>query len=553
MAKQEINKMEKIISLCKRRGFIYQSSEIYGGFANTFDFGPLGSQLKKNVKDEWWRRFVIERDDIVGLDSAIIQNPKTWEASGHLSSFSDPMVECKKCHNRFRVDKLLEELSKMTLEEAYHQFLVDWWSDLKPRLNESRDQANEKVEELQVEVKKIEEKEQKAGISKKQLNLQKAEFAETHLLDYTFTGFDNLHGEVLEFIRISKEGIPAYLDYLVSNCKLICSECGGRDFTHPKDFNLMFKTYVGPIEDSSAVAYLRPETAQGIFLNFKNVLQSTRVKLPLGIAQIGKAFRNEITPGNFIFRTREFEQGEIEFFIQPSIDESEKWYKKWLKIWEDFFLDLGLKKKNLTIREHAKEELSHYSSGTSDLEYNFPFGVSELAGVAQRTDFDLKSHQQASGQDLRYFDEEKGERYLPFVVEPTMGIDRATLAFLVDAFDESDGHDGRESGEITLRLDPRLSPIKVAVFPLVKKEHLPEIAKDIVLSLKKAGIITFYDESGSVGRRYRRQDEIGTPWCITVDFDSIKEKTVTVRDRDSMKQERIKIEEITNFISEKFR
>ncbi len=315
----------------------------------------------------------------------------------------------------------------------------------------------------------------------------------------------------------------------------------------------MFKTYVGPIEDSSAVAYLRPETAQGIFLNFKNVIQSTRVKMPFGIAQIGKAFRNEITPGNFIFRTREFEQGEIEFFVEPNLEESDKWYQKWLEIWKDFFVELGIKDKNLSIRKHAKEELSHYSSGTSDVEYDFPFGTSELAGVAQRTDFDLKKHSEQSGQDLSYFDEETGQRYVPYVVEPTMGIDRAMLAFLADAFDESDGSDGREKGEITLRLHPKLAPVKAAIFPLVKKEKLPEIAKSIADNLKKEGIVVFYDESGSVGRRYRRQDEIGTPFCITVDFDTLTEDTVTIRDRDTMKQERIKIDEIKDFILKKLK
>jgi glycyl-tRNA synthetase len=445
------NTMEKIISLCKRRGFVYPASEIYGGFANAFDFGPLGSQMKKNIKDLWWRKFVIERDDIVGLDSAIIQNPKTWVSSGHVGSFSDPLIECVECHSRYRVD---------------------------------------------------------------------------HMEEGKFVG-----GKAKE--------------------KNQCPSCGSKKFTEPKEFNLMFKTFVGVTEDSASVAYLRPETAQGIFLNFKNVTQSTRIKPPFGIAQIGKAFRNEITPGNFIFRTREFEQGEIEFFIKPLKEESDKWYKLWLDEWMNFFLDMGIKKEKLSIREHAKKELSHYSSGTSDIEYDFPFGVSELAGVAQRTNFDLSQHEKHSGQDLKYFDEATGEKFTPYVVEPTMGIDRATLACLVDAYDESDGSDGRQAGEVTLRLAPKIAPVKVAVFPLVKKEGLPEIARKIVSSIKKAGINTFYDESGSVGRRYRRQDEIGTPWCITVDFDSIDDKTVTIRDRDTMEQKRIEIKEINNVILDK--
>jgi len=453
MAEIKNDKMEKIISLCKRRGFIYPASEIYGGFANAFDFGPLGSQLKKNLKDLWWRRFVTEREDIVGLDSAIIQNPKAWVASGHVGSFSDPLIECTECHSRYRVD---------------------------------------------------------------------------HMEEGKFIG-----GKAKD--------------------KNQCPSCGSKVFTEPKEFNLMFKTFVGVTEDSVSTAYLRPETAQGIFLSFKNVIQSTRIKPPFGIAQIGKAFRNEITPGNYIFRTREFEQGEIEFFIKPTTEESEKWYKLWLDEWMNFFLDLGIKKENLTIREHAKEELSHYSSGTSDIEYNFPFGISELAGVAQRTDFDLNQHEKHSGQDLKYFDEATGEKYVPYVVEPTMGIDRAMLACLVDAYDESDGTDGRQAGEVTMRLSAKLAPIKVAVFPLVKKEGLPEIAHQIAKELRGLGIEAFYDESGSVGRRYRRQDEVGTPWCITVDFDSLSDQTVTVRDRDTMKQERVKIDEVTSLVVQKLK
>jgi len=467
-------KMEKIISLCKRRGFVYPASEIYGGFANAFDYGPLGAQLKKNVKDVWWQKFVTERDDMVGLDSAIIQNPKTWEASGHLKSFSDPLVECKKCHKRFRED----------------------------HIQELKDQID--------------------GFSHEQIGTQ-------------------LSHEQKEM--------------------LYCKGTEEHDFAESKNFNLMFKTFIGVTEDSTSTAYLRPETAQGIFLNFKNVLQSTRVKIPFGIAQIGKAFRNEITPGNFIFRTREFEQAEIEYFIKPDKEESQKTFDYWIKLWKEFFSDLGIKDKNLTIRAHDKEELSHYSTGTSDVEYNFPFGVSELAGVAQRTDFDLKQHEKYSGQDVKYFDEttgstgslQAGEKFIPYVVEPTMGVDRAALAFLVDAYDESDGADGRTEGEITLHLHPKLAPIKVAVFPLMKKEGMPEIAKEIVSSLRKAGIHTFYDESGSVGKRYRRQDEIGTPWCVTVDFDSIKDKTVTVRDRDTMKQERIGGDAVVNYVLDKLK
>ncbi len=551
MADKKDNLMEKVTSLCKRRGFIYPASEIYGGFANTFDFGPLGSQLKKNVRDEWWRRFVTERDDIVGLDSAIIQNPKTWEASGHLASFTDPMVECKTCHGRFRVDKMIEETSGMSLDDNFRNYMINWWNDLKARLEHSADESDVESKRLFAEAESGRAELIKQGVKEKEIKKEYEEYVKEHLVDYEYTGFDNASAELAEYVRIVKEGIPAYMAYLASHNKLICSVCKNRVFTFPRDFNLMFKTFVGAMEESSSVAYLRPETAQGIFLNFKNVIQSTRVKVPFGIAQIGKAFRNEITPGNFIFRTLEFEQGEIEFFVENNHGESKKWYAEWLDQWENFFLDLGIKKKNLSRRVHAKKELSHYSSGTADIEYSFPFGISELAGVAQRTDFDLTQHELKSGQDLKYFDEENSKKYLPYVVEPTMGIDRTVLAFIVDAFDESDGKDGRQAGEITMRLHPKLAPFKVAVFPLVKKEGLPDIAKGIVASLRKRGINTFYDESGSVGRRYRRQDEAGTPWCITVDFDSIADNTVTIRDRDTMKQERVKIEELANLVSEK--
>ena len=447
---------------------MYPASEIYGGFANAFDYGPLGSQLKLNLKNEWWKRFVVGRDDIVGMDSAIIQNPKVWEASGHLGSFTDPLVECKKCHKRFREDHVEEAKSLISTP---------------PNLPSERG------------------------------------------------GKDGLTPEQKEM--------------------LVCASGGEHDFAEAKNFNLMFKTFIGVTEDSTSTAYLRPETAQGMFINFLNVTQSSRFKIPFGIGQIGKAFRNEITPGNFTFRTREFEQAEIEYFVEPSLDESKKWFTYWLARWKEFFTDFGIKDENLTIRAHDKSELSHYSAGTSDIEYDFPFGMSELAGVAQRTKFDLEQHEKHSGIEQKYFDEANNKKYIPYVVEPTMGVDRATLAFLVDAYDESDGTDGREKGEVTLRLDPRLAPIKVAVFPLMKKEGMPEIAKEIIADLRSAGVATFYDESGSIGRRYRRQDEIGTPFCITIDFDSIKEKTVTVRDRDTMKQERIKISKLNDCLLEK--
>lgn len=468
------SKMDKIFSLCKRRGIIFPASEIYGGFANAYDFGPLGAQIKKNIKDLWWKRFVTQRADIVGLDSAIIQNPKVWEASGHLKSFSDPLVECKKCHKRFRADHIAELKSEVR----------NWAKGLPSGKSETNsNDRNSNAQKLSQEQKEM----------------------------------------------------------------VYCKGTQEHEFAEAKEFNLMFKTFIGPAEDTNSVAYLRPETAQGIFTNFANVVSSSRVKIPFGIAQIGKAFRNEITPGNFIFRTREFEQAEIEFFTKPSEEESQNWYQAWIGEVEKFYLELGVGKENLSWREHKKEELAHYSIGTTDVEYKFPFGVSELAGIAQRTDYDLKAH------NIQYFDEESGKRFTPYVVEPSLGIERALLAVLCEAYSESDGSDGREKGEIVLRLKPAIAPINIAVFPLVKKEGLIKIAKDIECCLKAAGIEVYYDESGSVGRRYRRQDEIGTPWCVTVDFDSLEDKKVTIRDRDTMKQERTSISDIVNHVLDKIK
>jgi len=457
--------MDEIVSLCKRRGFIFPASEIYGGFANTFDYGPLGTALKNNIKSEWWKKFVTNRDDIVGLDSAIIQNPKIWKASGHTEQFVDWMVECDKCNSRHRVEDILSE------------------NEYSIKNDKCEISSQTKEEQICPSCKKV--------------------------MDWEF-------------------------------------------FANPRSFNTMFKTFVGPTQEKDSVTYLRPETAQGIFTNFKNVIQSTRMKVPFGIAQIGKAFRNEITPGNFVFRTLEFEQAEIEYFVENNNQASQKHFKDWTDKTKKFFTDLGVKDENLSIREHDKDELSHYSIGTSDIEYEFPFGVSELAGIAQRTDFDLKQHEKFSKEDLKYKEEGK-EPYIPYVVEPSFGITRALLAFLVDAFDKSDGSDGRADGEVTLRLHKSLAPIKVAVFPLMKKEGLPEKAKEIVKTLKNQNIEIYYDESGSVGKRYRRQDEIGTPWCITVDFDSLEKGDVTVRDRDTMEQERVKISELPRYFQEKLK
>ena len=445
--------MEKIVSLCKRRGFIFPSSEIYGGLANTWDFGSLGVEMKNNVKKAWWKKIVLERKNIIGLDSAIIMNSKVWEASGHVTGFADPLVECKSCHTRFRVDDLMK----------------------------------------------------------------------------------GKYGEVT-----MKDGYPH------------CPLCGG-ELTEEKKFNLMFKTFFGPVEDKTHLVYLRPETAQGIFINFKQIATTSRQKIPFGIAQIGKVFRNEITPGNFIFRTREFEQMELEYFVKPK--EDKKWYEYWQKERTKWYEDLGLKKINLRLREHAKKELAHYAKNCVDIEYQFPFsnedGWGELEGIANRTDYDLKNHLEHSGKDLKYFDEETKENYLPYVIEPSAGVERSLLAFLLNAYQEEQDEKGEK--RIVLKLHSQLAPIKLAIFPLLKNnKDLKNLAQEIYQKLKlKLNFPIDYDEVGSIGRRYRRQDEIGTPWGVTVDHQSLEDKTVTIRERDTMKQERIKIEEIENFLREK--
>jgi glycyl-tRNA synthetase len=426
--------MERVVNLAKRRGLVFPSSEIYGGFRSTWDFGPLGALLKRNVKDAWWRSMVQFRDDIVGLDAAILMAPKVWEASGHVATFTDPLVDCRNCKERFRADQLPESGA--------------------------------------------------------------------------------------------------------------CPNCGEKGtFTEARNFNLMFKTHVGPVESDASIAYLRPETAQGIFVNFKNVQTTTRKKPPFGIAQIGKSFRNEITPGNFIFRTREFEQMEMEFFVPP--DESAKWYEYWVAERYRWHLDLGIPEDKLRIRPHEPEELSHSSSETSDLEFAYPWGWGELEGIANRGDYDLTQHQKFSGEDLSYFDQESSERYLPHVIEPALGADRSTLAFLLSAYDEDEAPTGEGKSEkrTVLRLDPRLAPIKVAVLPLSKKDTLLPLTNDVADGLRKHFQIDV-DLSGAIGRRYRRQDEVGTPLCVTIDFDSLDDGAVTVRDRDSMKQERVSLDRL---------
>lgn len=454
--------MDKIVGLCKARGFVYPGSEVYGGLANTWDYGPLGVEFKNNVKRAWWKRFIQESPYNIGVDCAILMNPEVWVASGHVGGFSDPLMDCKDCKSRFRADKLIEDFFK---ESGDTGAVVDGWS-------------NDKM-----------------------------------------------------------------MDFIKEN-NLKCPECGAQNFTDIRKFNLMFKTFQGVTEDAKAEIYLRPETAQGIFVNFKNVLRTTRKKVPFGIGQIGKSFRNEITPGNFTFRTREFEQMELEFFCKPG--EDMEWFLYWKDFCKNWLLSLGMKEENMRLRDHSKEELSHYSNATTDIEYLFPFGWGELWGIADRTDFDLNSHAKHSGEDFSYLDPFTNEKYVPYCIEPSVGADRVALAFLVDAYDEEEIGEG--DSRVVLRLHPALAPIKAAILPLSKK--LGDEAFKIYERLQKKFNVE-YDEAGSIGKRYRRQDEIGTPYCITFDFDSLNDNSVTVRDRDTMQQVRIKIDEIEKMLDEK--
>jgi len=426
--------MEKIVSLCKRRGFVFPSSEIYGGLSSTWDYGPLGAELKRNVKDSWWRSVVHQREDMVGLDAAILMHPTTWKASGHTDNFNDVLVDCKKCKKRLRKD---------------------------------------------------------------------------HIKD-------------------------------------VCPHCGANDFTEGRNFNLMCKTFIGPVEDTSGVAYLRPETAQGIFVNFRNVIDATHRRLPFGIAQVGKSFRNEITPGNFTFRTREFEQMEIEYFTRPEL--AAECYEKWIETRYQWYLDLGIKKDGLRVRPHGADELAHYAKGCSDIEYLFPWGWSELEGIANRTDYDLKQHAKFSGVDLQYQDPVTNEKIYPYVIEPSGGVDRATLAFLVDAYHEEQVQDATR---VVLRFSPKLSPIKVAVLPLLKKNaDIVSLAKKLKSELQK-DMVCVYDDTAAIGKLYRRQDEVGTFFCVTVDVQSLEDKQVTVRHRDTMQQERISVERLAQYLKDK--
>ena len=458
-----VDSMDKIVSLCKNRGYVYPGSEIYGGLSNTWDYGPLGVELKNNVKNLWRKKFVQETKHNVGLDAAILMNPQTWVASGHVGGFSDPLIDCKECKTRHRADKLIEEW----MHDNKCEEVVDGWPDEK------------------------------------------------------MIGYMKEH-------------------------HIACPNCGKENFTDIRKFNLMFKTYQGVTEDAKSEIYLRPETAQGIFVNFKNVLRTTRRKLPLGIAQIGKSFRNEITPGNFTFRTREFEQMELEFFCKPGTDL--EWYEYWKKYCKEWLLMLGMKEENLRLREHSKEELSHYSAGTTDIEFLFPFGWGELWGIADRTNFDLKQHMEYSKEDFNYLDQETGEKYIPYCIEPSLGCDRVTLAFLCNSYEEEEIAEG--DTRIVLHLHPALAPYKAAILPLSKK--LSAKAEEVYAKLSKTYMCD-YDEAGSIGKRYRREDEIGTPYCITVDFETENDESVTIRDRDTMEQVRVKIDDLENWLEEKIR
>ncbi len=465
MAKKVQDALKDLVSLCKRRGFIFPGSEIYDGLANTWDYGPYGTELKRNIKELWWKKFVTSRADVLGLDSSILLNPRVWQASGHVGNFSDPLVDCKNCRERFRADHLLEE-----------------------------------------------------------------KLGEGVCAGKTFAEID---------VMMKESGVQ-------------CPHCGKSDFTEPRAFNLMFQTEIGVVEGAGNKVYLRPETAQGIFINFKNIIDNVRPKMPFGVGQIGKSFRNEITPGNFIFRTREFEQMELEFFCEPGTET--EWYRYWKEFCMSWLGEIGIRGEKLRLREHAPEELSHYSNGTSDVEYEFPFGWGELWGIASRTDFDLTQHQKESRVKQEYFDAVQNKRYIPYVVEPSLGVDRLLLVLLCDAYDVEKLEDGEE--RVVLHFHPKVAPVKAAVLPLVKKGKVKEKAEEIYRKLLQRWNVEF-DETQSIGKRYRRQDELGTPYCITVDFDTIGEgdnvdaahkDMVTVRERDSMKQEWVPVAELENWL-----
>ncbi len=493
MAKKQQNTLEKIVSLAKRRGFIFQSSEIYGGLNGCWDYGPLGVELLRNVKDAWWK-FMTYRDDVVGLDASILMHPRVWEASGHVENFTDPMVDCKQCKSRYRLDVLYEsynEKRRKKIADAYAELLAANGGD--------------------AEAFKATPREQQMEVS----------------------------GDALV-------DDAAVFEYMNEKQLLVCANCGGAGtYTLPRKFNLMFKTFVGPVEDSNAVVFIRPETAQGIFVNFANVSQSTRQKLPFGIAQIGKAFRNEINTKNFLFRTREFEQMEMQFFVKPGSDD--QWFETWRDLRLQWFIDLGITPEKLRMKPHAEDKLAHYAKAASDVEYEFPFGWGEIEGIHNRTDYDLSRHQEFSGKSMEYYDQEADEKFVPYVIETSAGASRSLMAFLVDAYEEEELE---KETRTVLRFHPRLAPFKAAVLPLVNRDGMDDIGMTLYRDLQKEYKI-FYDDSGSVGRRYRRQDEIGTPYCITVDSQTLEDQTVTVRDRDTMDQERVPVDGLRGYLAAK--
>jgi glycyl-tRNA synthetase len=519
MQQQEQNLMDKIVSLCKRRGFIFQSSEIYGGLANAWDYGPYGVELKNNVKHAWWKANVRERNDVFGIDASILMHPKTWEASGHLKSFADPFTRCPACSKFFRVDKLWDEiwnsrwfvsLKETMLGDKDTSYMLRWarkdGKRLAPNLS--------LVKEPEVTISWIAD------------------------LNYKFKGFDFDFKTFVGRIAASKDGVA----------KVPCPECGEPLPEKSMSANLMLETLFGPVKETAQKVYLRPETAQGIFVNFSNILDSRHPKLPFGMAQIGKSFRNEITPGNFTFRTREFEQMEIEYFVRP--EDADKKLEEWIESRFNWYLALGMNKDNLRKRPHGKDELAHYAKACTDIEYEFPFGWSELEGIANRTDFDLKQHSEYSGKDMKYFDDVTKEKFYPYIIEPSGGVDRSLLAFLVDAYKEEKVKDDIR---VVLKLHKELAPVKAAVLPLLRnRPEIVETAKNIAHDLKKS-FAAVYDDTAAIGKLYRRQDEVGTPYCVTVDVESLSDRKVTVRDRNTMAQDRVEVSKVKEYLVEKLK
>ncbi|MCE1190220.1 MAG: glycine--tRNA ligase [Ignavibacteria bacterium] len=492
-AKNQNDVLEKVVSLSKRRGFVFQSSEIYGGLNGCWDYGPLGVELLKNIKEEWWK-FMTYREDVEGLDASILMHPRTWEASGHVENFTDPMIDCKQCKSRFRLDILADSLAA----------------------KKRRKFIEAAAAKLSAEYPQVADAAQLKALSDDEVS--------------------DLFNEILE----SKTASLLLLE------EINCPQCGNKNtFTVPRNFNLMFKTFIGPVEDSGSTVYLRPETAQGIFVNFLNVQTASRQKLPFGIAQIGKAFRNEINTKYFLFRTREFEQMEMQFFCQP--DRDKEWYDYWKAERLQWFINLGMKADKLRYHDHPSNKLAHYAKEATDIEYQFPFGWGEIEGIHNRTDFDLGRHEQFSGKSMKYFDEESKQKFIPYIIETSAGASRSTMAFLIDAYDEEMVNDETRT---VLRFHPRLAPIKAAILPLVNKDGMPEYSRKVEADLRRYFKV-FYDDKGAVGRRYRRQDEAGTPFCITIDTQTMEDNTVTIRDRDSMQQERIASDRLTEYLIKK--